>query len=180
MNVIDAAAAGVKDGLWLALNVAAMLIGFLAFIALFDAMLGLIYPGLRLEAIFGRVFAPVAFLIGVDPADTHNVGTLLGMKLAANEHVAYLKLKEWKAAGETFLSTRSQLLSVYALTGFANFASVGDSTRWDRLDRSGSSGRPRPARDVGPVRGVPGDLDQCGGRRCAHVRDGWPPTVTPK
>jgi CNT family concentrative nucleoside transporter len=125
VNVIDAAAAGVKDGLWLALNVAAMLIGFLAFIALFDAMLGLIVPGLRLEAIFGRVFAPVAFLIGVDPADTKNVGTLLGMKLAANEHVAYLKLKEWKAAGETYLSARSQILSVYALTGFANFASVG-------------------------------------------------------
>ena len=53
------------------------------------------------------------------------VGSLLGIKLAANEHVAFLKLKEWKAAGAAILSERSQLLAVYALTGFANFASVG-------------------------------------------------------
>src|SRR5207249_2404653 len=78
VNVIDAAAAGVKDGLWLALNVAAMLIAFIAFVALFDIVLGGIWPGLKLEAIFGRVFAPVAFLLGVDPAETGQVGTLLG------------------------------------------------------------------------------------------------------
>jgi CNT family concentrative nucleoside transporter len=142
VNAIDAAAAGVKDGLWLAFNVAAMLIGFLAFIALFDIILGGIKPnlirvgvpaeqltwwadGLNLETIFGKLFAPAAFLLGVDPAETNKVGSLLGIKLAANEHVAFLKLKEWKAAGETILSARSQLLSVYALTGFANFASVG-------------------------------------------------------
>jgi CNT family concentrative nucleoside transporter len=125
VNAIDAAAAGVKDGLWLALNVAAMLIGFLAFIALFDIVLGGIRPGLNLETIFGWLFAPVAFLLGVDPAETGKVGSLLGIKLAANEHVAFLKLKEWKAAGEAILSNRSQQLAVYALTGFANFASVG-------------------------------------------------------
>ena len=125
VNAIDAAASGVKDGLWLALNVAAMLIGFLAFIALFDIVLGGISPGLKLETIFGKVFAPVAFLLGTDPAECDKVGSLLGIKLAANEHVAFLKLKEWKAAGEEILSKRSQLLAVYALTGFANFASVG-------------------------------------------------------
>lgn len=142
VNVIDAAAAGISDGLRLALNVAAMLVGFLAFIALFDIILGGIKPGLvglglpadrlgwwpdalRLETIFGWVFAPVAFLLGVEPAETGKVGSLLGIKLCANEHVAFLKLKEWKAAGEAVLSARSQLLSVYALTGFANFASVG-------------------------------------------------------
>lgn len=125
VNVIDAAASGVKDGLWLAMNVAAMLIGFLAFIALFDIILGGISPGLKLETIFGKVFAPVAFLLGTDPAECDKVGSLLGIKLAANEHVAFLKLKEWKAAGEAVLSNRSQLLAVYALTGFANFASVG-------------------------------------------------------
>lgn len=125
VNVIDAAAAGVKDGLMLALNVAAMLIGFLAFLALFDAILGGISEGLTLDQIFGQLFAPVAFLLGVEPAECGKVGNLLGIKLVANEHVAFLKLKEWKAAGEAVLSERSQTLAVYALTGFANFASVG-------------------------------------------------------
>jgi CNT family concentrative nucleoside transporter len=125
VNVIDAAASGVKDGLWLAMNVAAMLIAFIAFIALFDAILGAFWPGLRLQTIFGWVFAPVAFLLGVDPSETNKVGSLLGIKLAANEHVAFLELKEWKKQGFDFLSERSQKLAVYALTGFANFASVG-------------------------------------------------------
>ena len=124
VNVIDAAAAGVKDGLWLALNVAAMLIGFLAFIALFDAIIAGFDPDWSLERIFGYLFAPVAFLLGVQPDECGKVGSLLGIKLAANEHVAFLKLKGWKAIPD-FLSDRSQLLAVYALTGFANFASVG-------------------------------------------------------
>ncbi|MBX9624275.1 MAG: Na+ dependent nucleoside transporter domain protein [Gemmataceae bacterium] len=142
VNVIDAAAAGIKDGLFLALNVAAMLIGFIAFLALFDLILGGVKPrlieagapadrlgwwpdDLKLETVFGWVFAPVAFLLGVEPGDTGRVGSLLGIKLAANEHVAFLKLKEWKAAGDAILSQRSQVLAVFALTGFANFASVG-------------------------------------------------------
>jgi len=144
VNAIDAASAGIKDGLWLALNVAAMLIGFLAFIALFDIVLGGIKPGLvraglspeslswwpdnlKLATIFGWVFAPVAFLLGVDPAESGRVGTLLGIKLAANEHVAYLTLsgKLPDTAQFTALSDRSKLLAVFALTGFANFASVG-------------------------------------------------------
>lgn len=124
VNAVDAAAAGVKDGLFLALNVAAMLIGFIAFIALFDIIIDGIEPGWSLERIFGYAFAPVAFLIGVEPDDCRNVGSLLGIKLAANEHVAFLKLKSWKIAGG-MLSDRSQILAVYALTGFANFASVG-------------------------------------------------------
>jgi CNT family concentrative nucleoside transporter len=127
VNAVDAAAAGVKDGLWLALNVAAMLIAFIAFIALFDIVLGGFFTGLTLEKIFGVLFAPVAFLLGVDPAECGKVGTLLGIKLAANEHVAYLtlagKLPDTAAFAE--LSERSRLLAVYALTGFANFASVG-------------------------------------------------------
>lgn len=127
VNAIDAAAAGVKDGLWLALNVAAMLIGFIAFIALFDIILGGIYSGLKLETIFGWVFSPVAFLLGVDPSECDRVGTLLGIKLAANEHVAYLTLTGKVPGSSQFveLSDRSKLLAVYALTGFANFASVG-------------------------------------------------------
>jgi CNT family concentrative nucleoside transporter len=139
-NVIDAAAGGVKDGLYLALNVAAMLIAFLAFIALFDALLGGIKPGLisagvpaenlgwwpdelRLQTIFGWLFSPAAFLIGVDVGEASKVGSLLGIKLAANEHVAYLSLT--KAPEFADLSARSKLLAVYALTGFANFSSVG-------------------------------------------------------
>ncbi len=139
VNVIDAAAGGVKDGLWLALNVAAMLIAFLAFIALFNHALGGVKPGLvnagvsaerlewwaddlSLETIFGRVFAPVAFLIGVDRGETEEVGTLLGIKLAANEHVAFLKLKGWP---KDHISDRSRTLAVFALTGFANFSSIG-------------------------------------------------------
>ncbi len=141
VNVIDAASGGVKDGLWLAFNVAAMLIAFLAFIALFDFALGGMKPGLvnvgvpaerlewwaddlKLETIFGKVFAPVAFLLGVEPGETQKVGSLLGIKLAANEHVAFLKLRDWKAQ-DGFLSKRSQDLAVFALTGFANFASIG-------------------------------------------------------
>jgi CNT family concentrative nucleoside transporter len=125
VNAIDAAAAGVKDGLWLALNVAAMLIGFIAFIALIDIILGGFYTGLKLQTIFGWVFSPVAFLLGVDPSECNQVGALLG--IAANEHVAYLTLTGKVPDSHQFteLSARSKLLAVYALTGFANFASVG-------------------------------------------------------
>lgn len=139
-NAIDAAASGVKDGLLLALNVAAMLIGFLAFIALFDSLVSGIKPGLvwlgfaestlawipsnmTLSQILGWIFQPVALLLGVPFEETAKVGSLLGIKLAANEHVAYVALTK----GEEFkmLSERAKLLSVYALTGFANFSSIG-------------------------------------------------------
>jgi CNT family concentrative nucleoside transporter len=127
VNAIDAAAAGVKDGLGLALNVAAMLIAFIAFIALIDIVLDGIWAGMKLQTIFGWVFSPVAFLLGVDPAECDRVGALLGIKLAANEHVAYLTLtgKVPDSHQFTMVSERSKLLAVYALTGFANFASVG-------------------------------------------------------
>lgn len=127
VNVIDAAAAGVKDGVWLAINVAAMLIAFIAFIALFDIILGRFSPGLTLDRIFGVVFSPVAFLLGVPLDDCDKVGNLLGLKLASNEHVAYLKYKDWVTKPElgVTLDPRSKILAVYALTGFANFASVG-------------------------------------------------------
>ena len=139
-NPIDAAASGVKDGLMLALNVAAMLIGFLAFIALFDSLIGGIKPlilsmgltaeslswlpdNLSLSKILGTIFQPVAMLMGVPIAETPQVGSLLGIKLAANEHVAYVTLT--KDAAYAGLSDRAKLLSVYALTGFANFSSIG-------------------------------------------------------
>jgi concentrative nucleoside transporter, CNT family len=138
VNAIDAAASGTSDGLRLALNVGAMLIVFVAFVAFFNGLLGLVpthwfsWTGaalpehFSLEWIFGRMFSPVAFLMGVASNDQTNVGTLLGTKLAMNEHVAFLTMKSWKAAGsDIHMSARSYQLAAYALTGFANFASVG-------------------------------------------------------
>src|SRR5262249_45111335 len=141
VNGIDAAAAGTTDGLRLALNVAAMLIVFIAFVAMFDALLGAIKPGLlglglspdalagwpddlSLGKLFGWLFSPAAYLMGVDADDVNKVGSLLGSKLAINEHYAYLQMKGWKASPE-FMSERSYKLTAFALTGFANFASVG-------------------------------------------------------
>ena len=121
VNAIDALAAGASDGLTLALNVAAMLIAFLAFIALLDAVLGWAWPGLTLAAIFSRVFAPVAFLMGVPSQDIGPVADLLGTKLVANEFVAFVKLTtEYRD-----IDPRSYVLATYALTGFANLASIG-------------------------------------------------------
>jgi CNT family concentrative nucleoside transporter len=141
VNAIDAAAAGTSDGLRLALNVVAMLMVFIAFVAMFDALIASIKPGLlylgvseellagwpdnlSLRQVFGWLFAPAAFLIGVDPNDVEKVGSLLGTKLAINEHVAYLQMKDWLKASD-FMTDRSYKLAAFALTGFANFGSVG-------------------------------------------------------
>lgn len=119
-NVVDAAAAGASDGTVLAINVAAMLIAFLAFIALIDFLLG--FAGLSLAQVFGWVFAPVAVLMGVSAADVPKMADLLGIKLVANEFVAYVKLtSEYREA----LSPRSYSLATFALTGFANIGSIG-------------------------------------------------------
>jgi CNT family concentrative nucleoside transporter len=141
VNAIDAAASGTSDGLRLALNVAAMLIVFIAFVAMFDALLGGIKPGLlwlgvsedsvagwpddlSLRMVFGWLFAPAAFLMGVDLDDIQKVGSLLGSKLAINEHFAYLEMKRMRLE-PGFMTERSYRLAAFALTGFANFASVG-------------------------------------------------------
>jgi CNT family concentrative nucleoside transporter len=122
VNVIDAAASGASDGMRLAINVAAMLIAFLAFIALFDFLLGAMREGLTLARVFAVVFAPVAFLMGIPPADIGPMADLLGTKLVANEFVAFVKLtSEYRGV----LSERSYVLATYALTGFANIASIG-------------------------------------------------------
>jgi CNT family concentrative nucleoside transporter len=121
VNVIDAAAAGATDGMTLAINVAAMLIAFLAIIALVDAVLALANPGLTLARVFSVVFAPLAVLMGVPPGDVPAVADLLGTKLVANEFVSYVKLTtEYR-----HIDPRSYTLATYALTGFANFGSVG-------------------------------------------------------
>ena len=121
-NVVDAAAGGASDGMRLALNVAAMLIAFLAFIALVDFLLGTLRDGLTLSSLFAVVFAPVAFLMGVPAADVGPLADLLGTKLVANEFVAFVKLtSEYQGV----IDDRSYVLATYALTGFANIASVG-------------------------------------------------------
>lgn len=122
VNVIDAASAGASDGTILAINVAAMLIAFMAFLAMFDYILGAISPGLSLASVFAVVFAPVAVLMGVPAQDVPGIGDLLGTKLVANEFIAYIKLTQQY---KDVLSERSYTLATYALTGFANFASIG-------------------------------------------------------
>jgi concentrative nucleoside transporter, CNT family len=106
----------------LAINVAAMLIAFLAFIALIDYVLGRISPDLSLARIFAVLFAPVAVLMGVPTQDVPAIGDLLGTKLVANEFVAYVKLT---SQYRSVLDPRSYTLATYALTGFANIASIG-------------------------------------------------------
>jgi CNT family concentrative nucleoside transporter len=127
VNAIDAAASGAADGMRLVLNIAAMLIAFLAFIELFNTVLKLIpmEPQLSLQQIFSWIFAPVAFLVGVEGPDIPKVADLLGTKLVANELLAYVKLHDYVNLADHPLSPRARVLASYALTGFANFASIG-------------------------------------------------------
>jgi CNT family concentrative nucleoside transporter len=121
-NVIDAAAAGASDGMRLALNVAAMLIAFLSLLAFADYLLGRIHPDLSAASIFATVFAPAAMLLGVPMADVPAMADLLGTKLVANEFVAFIKLTtDYKGV----VSPETHVLATYALTGFANFGSIG-------------------------------------------------------
>ena len=127
-NVIDAAAGGAGDGLKLALNVGAMLLAFLALIALGNGALGWVtglfgVEGVTLERIFGWAFAPVAWLIGVPWADAVEVGTLFGVKMVANEFVAFTNLGAGLGGGLE-LSNKALIMCTYALTGFANFSSI--------------------------------------------------------
>ncbi len=119
VNVIDAAGRGTGEGLHLALNVGAMLISFLALIALVNALLGLAH--LSLPQIFGWVFAPVAWSMGVPWRDAGVVGNLLGTRMALNEFVAYSQLGPLKGS----LDPKSFTICTYALCGFANFSSIG-------------------------------------------------------
>lgn len=124
-NIIDAAVLGTSDGLKLALNVGAMLLAFIALIAMMNGILGWTsglfgFPNITFELIMGYLFAPVAWLIGIPWEECVLVGNLLGKKLVLNEFVAYLDLKEIMP----LLSERSITISTYALCGFANFSSI--------------------------------------------------------
>src|SRR5690242_7064433 len=126
VNVIDAAGRGTHEGLHLALNVGAMLISFLALIALLNAILAHVPSPvgggyLSLERIFGWVFAPIAWAMGVPWRDAPTIGNLLGTRMALNEFVAYSKLGPLKNA----LDPKSFTIATFALCGFANFSSIG-------------------------------------------------------
>ncbi|MBQ4803132.1 Na+ dependent nucleoside transporter [Aquimarina sp. MMG015] len=141
-NILDAIANGTTEGLKLAVNVGAMLLVFVAFIAMLNGMLGWVgditsvntwiasntaYQSLSLELILGYIFAPLMWLIGVAKEDIALMGQLLGIKLAASEFVGYIQLADLKnVANVTHLTyNKSVIMATYMLCGFANFASIG-------------------------------------------------------
>ena len=118
VNLIDAAARGASDGMHLCLNIAAMLIAFLALIALVNGILGNIHTSL--QQICGYVFSPVAWLLGVKWNDCQAIGNLLGIRLILNEFIAFQQLGPMKAQ----LDPRSFTIATFALCGFANLSSI--------------------------------------------------------
>ena len=141
-NILDAIANGTTEGLRLAVNVGAMLLVFVALIAMLNGILGWVgdittlntiiaensaYKVLSLEFILGSIFAPLMWLIGVPTQDISMMGQLLGIKLAASEFVGYIQLAELKnVANATHLTfNKSIIMATYMLCGFANFASIG-------------------------------------------------------
>ncbi|HLW14536.1 MAG TPA: nucleoside transporter C-terminal domain-containing protein [Flavobacteriaceae bacterium] len=141
-NILDAIANGTSEGLKLAVNVGAMLLVFVAFIAMINGILVWVgdltsintwvaansaYDSLSLESILGTIFSPLMWLIGVATEDTSLMGQLLGIKLAASEFIGYIQLAELKDAtsGLYFSYEKSIIMATYMLCGFANFASIG-------------------------------------------------------
>jgi concentrative nucleoside transporter, CNT family len=125
-NLLGAIARGTTDGLHMALNIAAMLISFLALVALLDGIMGGIHTHIAwfpssLEAILGVLFAPIAWVIGVPWHDCQLIGNLLGVRMVLNELVAFSMLGPQKAV----LDPRSFTIATFALCGFANFSSIG-------------------------------------------------------
>ncbi len=141
-NILDAIANGTTEGLRLAVNVGAMLLVFVAFIAMINGILGWVgdvtslngwmaantpYQNFSLEAVLGTVFAPLMWLIGVAKEDMMLMGQLLGIKLAASEFIGYIQLADLKNVANTTHLTyeKSIIMATYMLCGFANFASIG-------------------------------------------------------
>lgn len=140
-NVLDAISNGTTEGVKLMVNVAAMLLAFIAFIALFNVIFGKIgswtglneiiangtdgrYTVLSLQFLLGYIFSPIMWLIGVCSEDIVLVGRLLGEKLILTEFIGYISLADLKASG-VFTETKSIIMATYVLCGFANFASIG-------------------------------------------------------
>ncbi|MBP88691.1 MAG: NupC/NupG family nucleoside CNT transporter [Planctomycetaceae bacterium] len=137
VNVIEAAAIGATDGMKLAMNIAAMLIAFLALIAMLDALIGWVGWQLyfrtgsgesawSLAAALGYSFAPIAWLMGIESGDCLRAGELLGLKTVANEFIAFDQLGRWVQTDSAVeLSPRTVKIMTYALSGFANFGAIG-------------------------------------------------------
>jgi concentrative nucleoside transporter, CNT family len=140
-NILDAISNGTTDGIKLTVNIAAMLIVFISFMAMFNYIIGWIgnwthwnnwvmsisngrYHQLSLEFILGYAFAPIMWLLGINIHDIHLVGQLLGEKLVFTEMIGYKSLTEFKVAG-VFAEQKSIIVATYVLCGFANFASIG-------------------------------------------------------
>lgn len=121
-NLIDAISHGAADGMKIAINVVAMLIGFIALITFINYCLGKMYAPLSLDWIFGKVFYPLAWCMGVPDADVQQVATIMGQKLSINEFVAFDTLTHKLAAP---LSEKGLIITSFAICGFANFSSVG-------------------------------------------------------
>jgi CNT family concentrative nucleoside transporter len=119
VNLLDAASRGVTDGLYLALNVGAMLVAFVGLIYLANLMLSVVHT--NLQTLFGYGLAPVAWILGVPWQDAMTVGNLMGTKLVLNEFVAFSMLGPLKG----HIAERSFTIATYALCGFANFSSIG-------------------------------------------------------
>jgi CNT family concentrative nucleoside transporter len=141
-NILDAIANGTTEGLKLAVNVGAMLLVFVAIIAMLNGIIGWVgeittlnswvavntpYQQLSLELILGTIFSPLMWLIGVAKEDMMLMGQLLGIKLASSEFVGYVQLAELKniASATHFTYNKSIIMATYMLCGFANFASIG-------------------------------------------------------
>jgi CNT family concentrative nucleoside transporter len=135
-NIVGAAAQGASDGLKLALNIAAMLIAFLALLALADYSVGQIgwwfgfrtesnEPSLSFTVLLAYAFTPLAWIIGVPWNEAFDAGQLLGVKMVANEIVAYEQLGEMLRREQTPLSERTRNVMTYALCGFSNFSAIG-------------------------------------------------------
>ncbi|MEI6489114.1 MAG: nucleoside transporter C-terminal domain-containing protein [Bacteroidota bacterium] len=121
-NLIDAISHGAADGFKISMNVIAMLIGFIALIAMVNWILGHIYSGLTLDFIFGKLFYPMAWSMGVPAADINSAATLLGQKITVNEFVAF---KNLTSHAVPVLTEKGTLIISVAICGFANFSSVG-------------------------------------------------------
>jgi CNT family concentrative nucleoside transporter len=124
-NVIDAAASGASNGMQLALNVGAMLLAFVALIAMLNGLFGLVggwlgYPEFSIQQLLGYLFQPLAFVLGVPWNESHMAGSFIGQKMVVNEFVAYFDFMSVKEQ----LSHQSQAIITFALCGFANFSSI--------------------------------------------------------
>jgi len=129
VNVLEAAAAGASEGVMLALNVAGMLMAFIALVATVNAMVGWAgglfgIPGLTVQAIMGELLRPLAWVMGVPWRETPYVGALIGLKTTLNEFVAFGQFANDVRTGAVVLSPRTEVIASYAIVGFANFSSI--------------------------------------------------------